>query len=88
MARIFHRENNQPTYLGDLFRVSKTRGDKTLGAVCKLWTHALGWEVRLEINDAPQRSEVFRSQDDVLTAGEAWKAAMVEKGWHDGSEVG
>jgi hypothetical protein len=28
-----------------------------------------------------QRSEVFRSQDDVLTAGETWKAAMVEKGW-------
>ena len=72
--------NNQPTYLGDLFRVSKTRGDKTLGAVCKLWTHALGWEVRLEINDDLQRSEVFRSQDDVLTAGETRKVAMGEKG--------
>ena len=54
---------------------------ETLGAVCKLWTHALGWEVRLEINGDLQRSEVFRSQDDVLTAGEMWKAAMVEKGW-------
>ena len=76
------RALEQPThYLGDLFRVSKTRGDKTLGAVCKLWTHALGWEVRLEINDDLQRSEVFRSQDDVLTAGETWKAAMIEKGW-------
>jgi hypothetical protein len=62
--------NNQPTYLGDLFRVSKTRGGKTLSAVCKLWTHALGWEVRLEVNDDLQRSEVFRSPDDVLTAGE------------------
>ena len=28
-----------------------------------------------------QRSEVFRSQDAVLTAGEAWKAAMIDKGW-------
>ena len=45
------------------------------------WTHALGWEVRLEINGDLQRSEVFRSQDDVLTAGEAWKAAMIDKGW-------
>jgi len=68
------------TYLGDLFRVSTTRSDKTLGAVCKLWTHALGSELRLEINDDLQRSEVSCSQDDVLTAGETWKAAMVDKG--------
>jgi hypothetical protein len=60
---------------------ARAGGDKTLGAVCKLWTHALGWEVRLEINDDLQRSGVFRSQDDVLAAGETWKAAMVEKGW-------
>jgi hypothetical protein len=48
MPTTLQREhwNNQPTYLGDLFRVSKTRGDKTLGAVSKLWTHALGWNVR------------------------------------------
>jgi hypothetical protein len=26
-------------------------------------------------------SEVFRSQDEVLTAGETWKAAMLEKSW-------
>ena len=47
MTATLQREpwNDQPTYLGDLFRVSKTRGDKTLGAVCKLWTHALGWEM-------------------------------------------
>ena len=64
-----------------LYRLSKTRGDKMLTTVCKLWTHALGWEVRLEINGELQRSEVFRSQDDVLTAGETWKAAIVEKGW-------
>ena len=75
-----HR-NGQPTDLGELFRVSKARGDKTRGAVCKLWTHALGWEVRPEINDDLQRPEVFRSRDDVLTAGETRKAAMIEKGW-------
>ena len=83
MCATLQREhwNNQPTHLGDLFRVSKTRGDKTLSAFCKLWTHALSWELRLEINGDLQRSEVVRSQDDVLTAGETWKAAMIEKGW-------
>jgi len=74
--------NGRPTLLGDLFRVSKIRGDKRLTAVCKLWTHQLGWEVRPEINGDFQRSAVFRSQDEVLTAGETWKAAMLEKGWN------
>ena len=85
MSATLQREhwNGQPTYLGDLFRVSKMRDEKQLVAVCKLWTHPLGWEVRLEINGDLQRSEVFRSQDDVLTAGETWKAAMTEKGWKD-----
>ena len=73
--------NGQPTRLGDLFRVHKMRGDKRLDAACELWTHALGWEVRLEINGDLQRSEVFRCQDDVLTAAETWKVAMGEKGW-------
>jgi len=50
-------------------------------AKCKLWTHALGWEVRLEINRDLRRSEVLRSQDAVVMAGETWKAAMLEKGW-------
>lgn len=57
------------------------RGDKKLSAVSKLWTHHFGWEVRLEINGDLQRSELFRSQDDVATAAETWKQAMVEKGW-------
>ena len=83
MGDDFLREhwNNQPTDLGDAFRVNETRGDKTPTAICKLWTQVLGWEVRLEINDDLHRSKVFRSQDDVLTAGEMWKAAMIEKGW-------
>jgi hypothetical protein len=85
MSATLQREhwNGQPTYLGDLFRVSKMRGEKQLDAVSKRWTHHPGWEVRLEINGDLQRSEVFRSQDDVLTAGETWKAGMLEKGWSD-----
>ena len=77
MSATLQREhwNGQPTHVGDLFRVGKTCGDKRLEATCELWTHQLGWEVRLEINGDLQRSEVFRSQDDVLTACEAWKAA-------------
>ena len=69
MSATLQREhwNGRPTHVGDLFRVHKMRGDKRLGAACQLWTHALGWDVRLEINGDLQRSEVFRSLD-VLTA--------------------
>ena len=83
MTTTLHREhwNGQPMYLGDLFRVGRMRGEKPLAAVCKLWTHHLGWEVRLEVNGDLQRSEVFRSQDDVLTAGEHWRAGLIDKGW-------
>jgi hypothetical protein len=83
MSATLQREhwNGRPTHLGDLFRVTKTRGGKQLHAVCRLWTHNFGWEVRFEINRDLQQSEVFRSQDEVLTAGETWKAAMIEKGW-------
>jgi hypothetical protein len=83
MTATVQREHwsDQPTYVGDLFRVAKMRGDKTLAALRKLWTHQLGWEVRLEIKGDLHWSEVFRSQDDVLTAGETWKTAMIEKGW-------
>ena len=84
MSATLQREhwNGQPTHLGDLFRVSKMRDEKhARRGVQAVERINLGWEVRLEINGDLQRSEVFRSQDDVLTAGEAWKAALLEKGW-------
>jgi hypothetical protein len=33
------------------------------------------------VNGDLQRSAVGRSQDEVLTTGEQWNAAMIEKGW-------
>ena len=77
-TRTLERPADTP---GDLFRLSTTRGDKQLQAVCQLCTNNFGWEIRLDINGDLQRSEVFRSRDEVLTAAETWKAAMVEKGW-------
>ena len=44
MTATLQREhwNGQPTLLGDLFRVTKMRGDKQLEAPARLWTHQLG----------------------------------------------
>ena len=55
------------------------KGDKV--ARCSLVTHPLGWELRLITTDL-LRSQVCRSAEEILTTGEQWKAAMVEKGWH------
>ncbi len=70
-----------PLKQGELFRVHKDRGERRIEAVAELWTHQLGWELRLMIAGDLHRSEVCRSQDDVLTTGEQWKAALVEKEW-------
>lgn len=68
-----------PQELGDLFRLSK-RGREARAA---LWTHQLGWEVRLLLGRSGEvtRTQVCRSQDEVLDTGEQWKAAMIAEGW-------
>ena len=70
-----------PKELGEVFRLCKAKGTRELNASCRLWTHQLGWELRLGVERDLVQSQVCRSQDDVLTTGEQWKAASVEKGW-------
>jgi hypothetical protein len=49
--------------------------------VCELWSHEFGWELRLVVDGGELiRSQVCRSQDEVLDVTEQWKAAMVGKG--------
>jgi hypothetical protein len=69
--------HGEPKELGDLFRLAKDGRTSR----CQLVTHVLGWECRLLVGSELLRSQVCRTQDDVLTTGEQWKAAMIEKGW-------
>ena len=82
-AQVLQRPDwyGEPKNLGDSFRLHKDRCGQQLEAACRLVTHALGWELRLEVAGSLQRSHVCRSQDEVLDVSEQWKAAMVEKGW-------
>ena len=43
----------------------------------------LGWEVRLLVGSQLEvvQTQVCRDQQEVLTTGEKWKAALVQKGW-------
>ena len=43
-----------------------------------LVTHPLGWELRLMTPEL-LRSQLYRSSEEILSTGEQWKAAMIEK---------
>ena len=83
MCAVLQRSDwfGEPAALGRAFTLHKSRCGQQLEAVCRLVSHQLGWELRLEVNGDLQRSEVCRSTDEVLTRSEQWKAAMIEKGW-------
>jgi hypothetical protein len=69
-----------PIELGDLFRLHKNRRE----ARAALFTHPVGWEVRLLIGSHIEvvQTQVCRDQEEVLTTAEQVKAAMMAKGWH------
>jgi hypothetical protein len=71
-----------PVTLGDMFHLHKDRCGGQIEANCRLVTHPLGFELRLEIAGSIQRSQVCRSQDEVLETSDQWKLAMIEKTWH------
>jgi hypothetical protein len=68
-----------PVAMGELFILHKNRRE----ARALLLTHQLGWEVRLMIGAQAEvvQTQVCRTQEEVLSTGEAWNAAMGEKGW-------
>lgn len=71
----------EPVPVGELFRLHRRRCGQPLEAVCRLVTHPLGWELRLEVGGSVQRAEVCRSHDAALDASARWKAGMMETGW-------
>lgn len=80
---ILHRPvgSGTPLYIGDLFRLQEARHSAVLEASCRLLSHPLGWELQLEVAGSLQRSQVCRSQDEVLITSDQWKAAMLQSGW-------
>src|SRR4051812_17390037 len=41
--------NGPPERLSDPFRLTKQKGERRATAVCEVWSHPFGWELRLEI---------------------------------------
>ena len=63
--------------------MSKQKGERTIAAVCEVWTHPSGWELRLIIGGhRMQMTSVVQSDREMHATIETWKAAMLEKDWH------
>jgi hypothetical protein len=50
-------------------------------ARCALWSHPLGWELRVTINGELLRSQAYREADDVLSDVADWRQQFAAKGW-------
>lgn len=55
------------------------KADRT--ASCDVFSHQLGWELRLIIGTELVQSRVVRSEPDLETIATEWREAMRVKGW-------
>ena len=70
--------NGPPEQIRELFTLTRVTGVR---AVCSLWTHPLGWEIRLLVNDTFIRSQVVRDPADIQRIANEWRDAMIREGW-------
>lgn len=50
-------------------------------AVCRMFTHVFGHELRLEVSRALVSSDVCRTDEEVLACQERWRKGLEAKGW-------
>ena len=72
----------QPVRLPKGFRLTKPNGDHPIAAVCEVWSHPDGWQLRMVIDGhGLLLSAVVQSPPKMLARVEKWRAAMLAKGW-------
>ena len=63
--------------LGDVFVLSKGKRQAT----CELWSHPIGWELRMKAAGRLLAAKVCRTREDVFDVYDEWKATMMSSGW-------
>ena len=64
------------------FCLTKANGDHPMSAVCEVWSHPDGWELRMVIDGhGLLLATVEGSVPKMLARVEKWQAAMLAKGW-------
>jgi hypothetical protein len=75
--------SGDPIKCGDLFTLRNTTILGEHLAVCQLWTHRLGLELKLLIDDALSRFQICRTEEGCWESAGAWRLEMQGKGWSD-----
>ena len=65
-----------PAFLDNAWMMTKRRHVAT----CELFSHQLGWELRLTIGELV-RTQVCRSTEEVMRVQEEWQRALEERGY-------
>ena len=54
-------------------------------ATCRMFSHEFGHELRLDIDGEVLFTEVCRSDEEIVSCQEKWRAALELKGWAKGA---
>jgi hypothetical protein len=57
------------------------RGSGPQRAVCRMFTHQFGHELRLEVKRQQVESKVCRTDEEILTQQDRWRQALEARGW-------
>jgi hypothetical protein len=72
----------RPLRMPQGFRLTKPNGDHAISAVCEVWSHPDGWELRVVIDGhVLLLATVEGSVPKMLAKVEKWRATMLAKGW-------
>ena len=69
--------NGTPREVAVLWTLRKYARD----AVCRLFTHVFGHEVRIEVAGTLLASVVCRTHADIIDYRDAWRGALEDSGW-------
>lgn len=58
-----------------------SRGPKSAHVVCRMFTHPLGHELRLELSGRLQVSHVCRTDEEIVECQQRWRATLESEGW-------
>ena len=71
----------QPLKGKDVFTLRSHEGNRLRVAVCEVWTHYFGWELRLCIDREPRRSRVCYDSEQLGETARLWCATLAARGW-------
>ena len=70
--------NGNAEQLYELFTLTKPIGSRSR---LTLHVHELGYELRLDVSDAPVRSQVIPNPCWIQAIADEWRTAMLAEGW-------